>query len=370
MAGYKNQSESLENANNMVIYADKFTYYYIDIEFLDQGVESLTLSIEYLNTFELNEYDQFSSLENLNYGDKLEKLYIERSGQYAFNIEYSENPSNNLAFVLLVENPDNTLTTYFLYNDVSLILNLYSGSLTYIGYFNGTGNGTVFLNVERVGTPQFELITDPNENVTCGTEVTLNGGAYMGNTITQGYTRVIYLDSSAPSSSRLDYFWYSSNTNVAIISEYGTITATGSGTVTITAVYKYDLTVIGKKEFIIIPDTNTEEVKLQYGMDVRVGGTTEGTEVTNHLGEPILVSIEAYVSIHVGYTRLLCLGNDSPSPSIQHFDWAITPQSGETGLVNVSTFGTITGVTSGEITIKGTYRYNTRFVVEIKIYVL
>ena len=74
------------------------------------------------------------------------------------------------------------------------------------------------------------------------------------------------------------------------------------------------------------------------------------------------------VSIHVD-TQTSCL-EDSPSPSIQHFDWAITPQSGETGLVNVSTFGTITGVTSGEITIKGTYRYNTRFVVEIKIYVL
>lgn len=111
-------------------------------------------------------------------------------------------------------------------------------------------------------------------------------------------------------------------------------------------------------------------IYLSYGFDVRVGGTTSGTEVTSGIGTPIAVSISPSVCIHMSYSRLICLGSDSPNSSVQAFNWtAYNEFTTDTGMVNVSQFGTIIGTTNGWVTIEGTYKYNSRCKVKIRIYV-
>ncbi|OLA10820.1 MAG: hypothetical protein BHW12_01055 [Coprobacillus sp. 28_7] len=101
-------------------------------------------------------------------------------------------------------------------------------------------------------------------------------------------------------------------------------------------------------------------------MDVRVDGTISGTEVTSGSGSIIEVSSSTYVTIHLGNTRLICLGSDSPSSSIQDFEWS----SGDTSIATVSSFGTINALEVGSVVIYGKYKYNQNYRVRIDIEVL
>ena len=98
-----------------------------------------------------------------------------------------------------------------------------------ISYTNSLGT-PVSSNTRKV-----IITTDTGEAK--GTEVTQNSGIINGRTIQIGFTRSVFLDASAPSTSRLKYTWTSSNPDVAAISPYGTITALSIGTTTITGVY-------------------------------------------------------------------------------------------------------------------------------------
>ncbi|MCM1260255.1 MAG: Ig-like domain-containing protein [Prevotella sp.] len=84
----------------------------------------------------------------------------------------------------------------------------------------------------------YDLVVDPEGAQTVGTEVTSNGGAYGDPTMSVGYTRCIYLGPTAPSQSRLDYTFTSSDESIATVSVFGTVEAKGAGTVKITCVHK------------------------------------------------------------------------------------------------------------------------------------
>ena len=101
-------------------------------------------------------------------------------------------------------------------------------------------------------------------------------------------------------------------------------------------------------------------------MDVRIGGTVSGTEVTSGLGEQISVSNSPDVTVHINKTRLICLGGDSPTTSIQDFIW----ESSNTNIATVSIYGTITGRTVGDVTITGVYKYNSYYRVVINLEVI
>lgn len=105
-------------------------------------------------------------------------------------------------------------------------------------------------------------------------------------------------------------------------------------------------------------------------MDVRVSGTLTGTEVSSGMGSAIDASINPTVTMHRGYTRLICLDDDSPNSSVQAFNWSVVNVAENTGMVSVSEFGTITAERSGTVVIEGTYKYNSRFKVRIVITVL
>ena len=69
----------------------------------------------------------------------------------------------------------------------------------YFGYSDNTNNvGVQFTLIRKVNTDSNmdrTLVADPTDNAgfTIGSEVTLNNGKFSGNTITEGFTRCIYL---------------------------------------------------------------------------------------------------------------------------------------------------------------------------------
>ncbi len=103
-------------------------------------------------------------------------------------------------------------------------------------------------NVERTSfiINNFGIIPDPNNVTPVGTEVTKNGGEREDTTLSVGYTRCLYLDGDAPSQSRLDYTFTSSDESIATVSVYGTVEAKSTGTVVITCTYKKDTTKVSK----------------------------------------------------------------------------------------------------------------------------
>ena len=141
-------------------------------------------------------------------------------------------------------------------------------------------------------------------------------------------------------------------------------------TVTIRAVYKYDMTKIANITFTVYKDTdanlNNPIILHKYGMDVRDNNLV-GTEVSSGLGNIINVSYMPAVSIHTGYTRLITLGDDGLSQVIRHYDWSIDRKTGETGQGEVSSYGTICVIVGGTLTIKGVYKYNPRYVIYITV---
>lgn len=191
-----------------------------------------------------------------------------------------------------------------------------------------------------------KIITDPNENMGCGTEVTLNNGEYGGYEITQGFTRILYLQGDdILSLSRLDYNWTSSNANVAIVSSYGTVTALSVSEptwVTIIATYKYNNEIIYHKDFLIVPDTS-QEFKI-YTYDVTM-------------------SVEDSYLFKMSYDK---------SPTISMFDyvWKIPCQKDESAGVQISQWGTITALAPGEMFIEGWSKYNPYIVIQINVVVI
>lgn len=99
---------------------------------------------------------------------------------------------------------------------------------------------------------QITLTTDSRPSGAVGTEVSSQAGEIGGTTIHMGYTRLISLTSDAPSSIIQDYYWTTSDGNIARVSEFGTVTGLSKGTVVISCVYKYNSRFIGSIELEIV----------------------------------------------------------------------------------------------------------------------
>ncbi len=383
---YNNPATSLFGSNTMTWLVDDYASYYINIDINSTGLTSLQLEVRELETFSLSASDEYNKSSSLINGDKFEILNVERTGEYNVKATYTGNQVENMLFVILRKNSeglfeeiDGGLVNNTSFFETNVILNTYEQ--IYIGYFNGKGSGTFSLNIDRNVSNTFSLMTDPNSNVIVGSEVSLNNGVYGGTTLTQGYTRIVYLGMDAPYiESRTQYNWYTTDSSVAIVSSFGTVTATATWTgsetyktVTIRAVYKNNITVVGEIELTIYKDPNanstTKKILQYYGMDVRGDGTT-GTEVSQNGGSKIDIGYMPEVTITKGYTRYICLGTDSPSNIIQHFTWSVSRQNGETGNASVSQYGTITAISEGYIIIKGVYKYNPQYEIYITIKVV
>ncbi|MFA6662000.1 MAG: alpha/beta fold hydrolase, partial [Bacilli bacterium] len=270
-ANYSNDAATNSGGTNIILFANAYYNYYIDIHIAKEGLTALTFKISPLTNFELNENDYYTDNPELKNGDEMKILNISRTGEYNFNFIYSGNQESNILCLLLKKNSEDgysEIDSFYLNADMPNYIDNYAlntGENIYIGYYNGLGNGNISIEISRNVSSNFDLLTDPNENVTVGSEVTLNGGNYSGSSITQGYTRICYLGNDAPDlNSRTNYHWSTSDSEIAIVSNYGTVTATAtwdgdetSMTVNISATYKNDSTIIGEKTFTVYKDNDT-----------------------------------------------------------------------------------------------------------------
>ncbi|MCM1259529.1 MAG: hypothetical protein NC182_01125 [Prevotella sp.] len=184
----------------------------------------------------------------------------------------------------------------------------------YIGYSDNVNNASIQFALRRKVNTDLNidgtLVTDPatNEGFTLGSEVTVNNGMCNSDTIIEGFTRCIYLmveNRFTDPMSRLEYDWYSSNDNVAIVTTYGTVIAKSVNVdteVTIYAVLKTDPSIVYQKTFTIVNDTKTYETDpLDYylTMSVEVRGNElihlsslnvpiDMTQYYNWSGSPLL----------------------------------------------------------------------------------
>lgn len=225
---------------------------------------------------------------------------------------------------------------------------------------NGKNDIDISVNYNIDVKHDFDIILDPSDRdpAYLGTEVRLNGGLNNDNTITKGFTRCAYLGTNAPTLSRLDYEWKSSNDNIATVSSYGTILAINPGIAVITAAKSS-----GESSCVVvevIADENQNIVNFAISTDLGTeAGTGVGTYVKQGLGLP------GGNDLIYGYTRIISLMDDAPSAILQNYNWT----SSDPNIAYVSTYGTIIGRGVGIATITGVYKYNTRYVTSITIIV-
>jgi len=363
---YQNNASNVYGSNKITVYLLEGTTYYIKTKY-KYTFTSINLIINRMsNNISLTTNDDLCTENGLYLGDHFVKLVAPRNGYYNINFEYNGTSSNQIAYNIFYKMSGS------MYNRESKLINctdkisnkelfLSKGAVLYIGYFNGDGVGNVTLTINRVVTQNIAMITDVNENVTVGSEVTLNGGAYQGITLTQGYTRCVYFTDMAPSTSRLDYYWYSLDETKALVSNYGTITAISAGEVKIIAVYKGDSKKVGSLTINIDTDLT--------GIQKNVLLTTDKRELPNSFGTEVSVmnGIPGETTIHSGYTRFICFASGNPTSNIQDFMWT----SSNNNIAIVSSFGTITArYVKGFVTITGVYKYNSNFIATIIIEVI
>lgn len=380
-------SNANEYTYNLFFYANRFKSHYIDFTDLTSYIDECYITVEPINEIKLDTVDNITLENNILIGDSINNWNVSYNGVY--NLSLSGTNAEDVVFVIMKKTTDGFENIYqqslteddFNYNEE---LEFSINDELYIGYLNGNGKGDLTVSISRVINEEFTIYTDPSF-AAAGSEVNINNGDLRGTEITTGFTRICYLGSDAPNpTSRYTYYnWYSTDESVAIVSAYGTITAVSPGTTIIQCVYKNNTSVVAYLEIEVIEDileTNNpngeNDIYITYGMDCRVGGTESGTEVTSGKGEKIQITQASLnenfiVNIHNAYTRLICLGSESPNSSVQAFNWQVLREfPTDTGMVTVSQFGTIKGITNGYVTVIGTYKYNSRFKVKIRIQVL
>ena len=220
----------------------------------------------------------------------------------------------------------------------------------FIGYFNKDDDSFVNVTLGRIVTESgsSHLTTDPEDGTDCGSQINIvekyyedKDKTYRGNTILEGFTRIIYLTNST---SRSEYSFYSSNEDVATVSPHGLVlglNVIANTTVKIMVINNNDPSIVYVKEFIIINDTETSNVYV----DIQ--------------GEEHSLSDGAYL---LNLNALNC-----PYPYIQYYDFTIyvPEQVNENFTVTLDEWGYLTSTGTGIVYITGTYRLNPRFVVTI-----
>ena len=189
------------------------------------------------------------------------------------------------------------------------------------------------------------LVADPYyTGYDLGTEVIYNNGECDEYTITEGFTRNIYLmveDRLTDPMSRLDYDWYSSNEAAATVTNYGTVLArpiNEDTTVTIYAALKANPSIVYYRTFTILNDEEDDLIEIELNMSYSY-------------------------SMENGTYQLELTNTNSPYPMIQYYTWNIINNSEE--IVTMNYWGQISSTGPSSCIIKGTYKLNNR----VKLYI-
>jgi hypothetical protein len=227
----------------------------------------------------------------------------------------------------------------------------YTGNLEagkyYIGYLNKNDNSSVVANFVRLVTDSNnqKLLPDPDMSTVYGSEVRFNNGVCRGTNLTVGFTRFIYLDNTLDirSQSRLDYYWYSSDENVASISDYGTLLGLSPGIVKIMAVYKNDPSVVYVKQFTVLPDTRTEDLVVEISESITYAESGQIYEIS-------------------------LTDTNSPYPLNSLYEWSVVLDESSYS-VTVTEWGTFSMSGTGTIVLEGRSKLNPHLVVRFTLIV-
>lgn len=363
---------NIENENELFIYLKENCHYYVFIEYDYINLSSAIFTIE---TIEVKTYDYSNSMlnsgfcivfENIQKTSYFEKVTFNQYVKIEMDIFTNIN-LNSLGKIYIFKEVKVPIDTNGAYDyaletiHISQIgspdwlavftLILEPGTY-YFGYDNNLNKTSVNFAFNRI--IQYEecnkniLVADPKDNAgyVLGTEVLFNKGVLNGNTITQGFTRNIYLnveDRVHDPMSRLEYSWYSSNENAAIVTSFGTVLALpvdDNTNVTIYAIRKSDPSVIYSKTFTILNYTAADFIKIE-------------------------INLSYSYSRNNGTYKLELNSTNCPFPMIQYYIWDDFELENKT--VTVGDWGHVTSNGVFEALIVGTYKLNPRVTLYINL---
>ena len=365
---------SLENENVMFVYLPSSGYYYMDVVLPTNNYSSVTLKIEKAET---NHIDYTTSLSNICFdilfeGNSLfsnfEEVTISHRSKIQLDVVTSGSIFQNIKVVVLqkIKEPGYEPGDNHYYNVVKLedyitTINrspvfdiIFDPGTYYIGFINNSNHVSISMALRRLVNQEVDmnntLVADPatNEGYTLGSEVTVNNGICNSDTITEGFTRCIYLmveNRLRDPMSRLEYDWYSSNENVAAVTPYGTVIAKSVNVdiiVTIYAVLKTDPSIVYRKTFTIINDIKTY--------------------ATDPLDYYLTMTVEVRENELINLSSL-----NVPIDMTQYYNWSGSP------LLNIDYWGYIYAEPSAQgmtFEVEGTYRLNSRVKIHLTVYVI
>lgn len=363
-----------EGTNNFFIYLQSNETYYIDLCIPNIKYTNLNLSFSNIGFVNFDYSNRMTShtLDEIftsTYCDMFTKINITHPINMSLSIDTNGSLRNNInvyVYRLYYDSTlgeyvyDRILDEYITENNLSPIFNnlILNKGIYIVGYLNNNDSASVSFLLERNINQNIDiyntLITDMNDGVTLGSEVVYNNGIYNGNTITEGFTRNIYFDITkipnlvTQSVSRLDYYWYSSDESVATVSNYGTVfgkSVVQDTVVYIYAIYKNDPSIVYKKEFVILNETQSGQL---FFNDSQIYSLSESGNIYN----------------------LELTFDNSPYPLFQYYNWnIIIPTSTYPNLnVTINYWGMITTNGTGGCTIYGVSIYNPRIVIVIEVF--
>ncbi len=370
MAGYINHAQNKNDEDSFIVCLSKNGYFYLDINVPSINLASLTIEILPLQNQEIdllglsetnNTY--LPIMSNSLKGDYFETLKLNQAGKFDINVTYGGSQADDILFVLAEKAYDESTNSYYI-NPLSVYLmdnfnNLYSTTCNliegvyYIGYFNKDDTSDFSVSFTRLVTQSDEnaLLVDPGSGWRCGSQIDIvemysPDKSYNSTNITEGFTRIIYINETLGlSSSRLDYYWYSSNESIATVTNYGTIFGKNAGTVKIMVVSKEDASKVFVKQFTITKDDGTGYTPVESNYTIKYSDTDNGT-------------------FRLKLEDVLC-----PYPLYQYYTWSTyVPCQYEEPLVTNDVWGNYTVSGPGSFDLTGQfYIYNTKYITIVVI---
>ena len=370
--GINEQAITYNGENELYVFLPENGYYYIDVVLPKSTYSLITLTIEQVEKNDINYQNRlatigfdelFDNKTNTNY---FEEVTISHRSKIELDIVTSGTINRNIPIYIFEKHRDPGYEPgdnhyYLVLEYTNNITSINSGPVFtvilnpgtyYIGYSDNFDKVQIQFALRRKVNTDLNidgtLVTDParNQGFPLGSEVTFNNGSLLGNTITEGFTRNLYLmveDRLRDPMSRLDYDWYSSNENVAKVTKYGTVLALNvseNTTVTIYAINKDDPSIVYKKDFIILKETKTEQIVIECNMSY------------------------SYSEENGMYTLELDFTN-CPYPYIGYYVWDIECFNGIN--VDMEHHGLVSSTGPGEALLTANYTLNMRIFLKIHL---
>lgn len=365
------QATNAFNTNTLCVYLSGNGYSYIHIKLPDIKYRNISITVTPLTErleMNLSERMREDYIETVfsedQIGDYAKMIIIDRLGSFKFLVRQIGLSNFNIDYVFFKQDYDKqtyqySITPLFLGNlngtqisyEKTLIL---QPGTYYIAYFTNNPNVSIRATIERCCSTHLadrQLIFDPGSGYECGSEVRMNNGKYLEKTITEGFTRCIYIDPSSlnTSTSRLSYLFYSSNEGIATVSAYGTVLAksvSSDQTVTVYAIDKKYPQFVHSITFTVLDDTSNQRREMHSTVN-----HSYSYEETN------------------GEFKFSLKESECPYTRFQDYVWDFEVTSGEISF-SMSNYGYINVSGPGTVVIIGHYINNPNIYVYITIQII